>query len=392
MTGRFISEDTMSAAAPIGPGFNYTEAMTLLELSQQNYIETPGEPASTTMGVPPVPNPPDHWQLRSDLTPATTTVLDNFWKVWQNSANPKQFAVSVRGTVGTSPSILTDVLLPLLPARMQIGAAEFHFARAEPGSPVTAGVHAGFSLSTILMLATTDKPLLKTLKRIAEEPEAELYITGHSQGASIALLLSSYLLHCPVFARLKTKTYVYAPSKPGNDHYACDLDQGLSVKGLCFSVMNTQDWVPQSALTLQGLMAMNQPNPIHQFNGTANPEVPFLLRKLIDLTDDAGKAVETGLRHFLRRIRHVIADESLHLLDRDGNVTPAASVELNDFADSMMSKVLPSLNYAKAGAIVPVFGVPGGNPDDGGSQFDFFWQHHLGHYYEYLKAQYGPQE
>lgn len=375
----------------IVPGFNYDEAVAMLELAQQNYIDTPGEPASTTKGAPPVPGKPANWELRSDLTPTNTTLLDNFWKVWQNTENPKQYAVSVRGTVSTAPSVLTDVLLPMLPARMKIGPTEFNFARAEPGSPVFAGVHAGFTLSTILMLTSTDKPLLPVLLQIASEPDAELFITGHSQGASVALLLNSFVLHSQQLGNLPTKAYVYAPSKPGNDHYAYDLDQALSIKGLCFSVINSQDWVPQTALTLQGLKAMNQPNPVHQFNGDPNPEIPFLLRKLLGLVDDAEKAVQDGLEHYLGKVAGLVADASLHLLDHNGQASPSASSDFKEFVDKMLSTALPSLNYAKAGAIVPVFGVPGANPDDGPHQFDFFWQHHLGHYYEYLKAQYGPQ-
>lgn len=380
----------MQGDATIASGFRYDEAVAMLELSQQNYVDTPGEPASDTPGVPSVPAPPGNWTLRSDLTPTTTTLLDNFWKVWQNSESPNQYAVSVRGTVGTKPSILTDVLLPLLPARMKIGTVEVNFARPEPDSPVVAGVHAGFALSTILMLGTTDKPLSKTLAAIVTEPDAELFITGHSQGASIALLLNSFIYNSSYFSKLRTKAYVFAPSKPGNDHYAYDLDQALSAKGLCFSIISSQDWVPQSALTLQGLRAMNQPNPVHEFNGDLNPEIPFLVRKLIDLVDDAEKAVQAGLEHFLGKLSSRIADESLHLLDPRGQPSAAASTEFKEFVGSMMTTVLPSLNYARAGAIVPVFGEPGGNPNDNGSQFDFFWQHHLGHYYKYLKAQYAP--
>ena len=379
----------MSSGASITPGFNYDEAVTMLELAQQSNIDAPGQPDSTTKGLPPVPDPPANWKLRSDLTPTNTTLLDNFWKVWQNSDNPKQYAVAIRGTVGAAPSILTDVLLPMLPARMQIGPAEMNFARAEPDSPVVAGVHAGFALSAVLMLGTTDKPLTAVLTQIAKDPDAELFITGHSQGASVALLLNSFIYHSPHFSQIPTKAYVFAPSKPGNDHYSYDLDQNLSVKGLCFSVINSQDWVPQTALTLQGLKAMNQPNPVHEFNGDPNPEIPFLLRKLIDLVDDAEKAVQRGLEHILGKVQDKIADESLHLLDPHGQPSPTAVADFKEFVGSMLTRLLPSLNYVTAGATVPIFGVPGANPDDNG-QFDFFWQHHLGHYYEYLKAQYGP--
>ena len=54
--------------------------------------------------------------------------------------------------------------------------------------------------------------------------------------------------------------------------------------------------------------------------------------------------------------------------------------------DSLLSQIQASLNFATAGNLVPLFAVPGENPDD---PTDFFWQHHLGNYWKYLQAQYG---
>jgi hypothetical protein len=49
---------------------------------------------------------------------------------------------------------------------------------------------AGFALSLLLMLFTTDHPLFLTLGQFAKSGN-DVYITGHSQGASMATLLTS---------------------------------------------------------------------------------------------------------------------------------------------------------------------------------------------------------
>ncbi len=42
------------------------------------------------------------------------------------------------------------------------------------------------------------------------------------------------------------------------------------VRGLAYSAVSTQDWVPQVPFTLEGLEAINRPNPLAAFpNGCA---------------------------------------------------------------------------------------------------------------------------
>jgi Lipase (class 3) len=67
------------------------------------------------------------------------------------------------------------------------------------------------------MLFTTDKPLFLTLLQLAQAGN-DIYITGHSQGASIATLMTSLVRRSTVlFKGPSYKTYTFAPAKPGND-------------------------------------------------------------------------------------------------------------------------------------------------------------------------------
>lgn len=391
----------------IQPGFDFDEAVVLLELAQQTYQGTPDNPPSSIQ-VPcqmQVPPPPSNWVIDTDRTPTTTTLLDNFWQVSKNADNPNQYVIAIRGTVNTDASILADLLLPLVKARIDdIAGLPFgiYLARDEGDSKIVAGVHAGFLLGLLLMLISTDKPLAETLFLLALNPDAEIYITGHSQGASLALLLTSLVRHSTdLFKGPTYKTYAFAPAKPGNDHYGCDLDQIAGVSGYCYSVVNTQGWVPQVPLTLETFGTLNTPNPLYEFSGQINPAIPAIVQKLEQEFSAALRSVCDDIKKFLEKIvadvRRDLPQATFPLtasrLGKSGDDTAVDSSTVSDLLDKLEGLILPSLNYAKAGALVPIFGTPGGNPDDPKfHQFDFFWQHHLCNYLLYLTEQYGPGE
>ena len=382
----------------IAPGFDFDEAKTLLCIEQKTYEGTPNNPSSTTPGLPPVPDPPANWQRKADLTPTKTTLLDNYWEVWQNQDAPRQYVIAVRGTVNTPTSILADLLLPVVKARhdFTIGGVSvpFNLAREEPGSDIVAGVHAGFTLSLLLMLFTTDAPLLATLTQLSLDPANEIYLTGHSQGASIAQLLTSFVRYSEDFAKASYKTYVFAPAKPGNDHYAYDLDQMAAAKGLSFAIVNSQDWVPQVPLTLEGPLSVNTPNPLRPYATPALQATDSAVQATLDAVGGAEDAALPAWRERLNTKIASLKDEARKLdikLPINGLSTLASGAELVGadllrILDGIKDAVLPTLNYAKGGALTPVFGVAGANPKD---PKDYFWQHHLGNYLKYLEAQYG---
>lgn len=381
------------------PGFDLTEAETLLSIAQQTYVNTPGNPPSHTKGVPPVPPPPGNWQRSTLFTPTGVTLLDNYWEVWENKDNARQFAIAVRGTVNTAASILADLLLPVIKARYDFTIkgipVSFNLARAEPGSEVIAGVHAGFALSLLLMLLTTDRPLALTLEALARNPEMEIYITGHSQGASIAQLLTSYVLHSEAFSKASFKTYVFAPAKPGNDHYAYDLDQIAGTKGLSHAIVNSQDWVPQVPLTLEGLFSINTPNLLREYERAQTAIANTVMKDILEGADRieqvAGSIARDKLKERIEKVTAQLGQEKIAL--PLSSLTGTAATEQMDsgdlirILDDILDAILPTLNYAKGGAVTPVFGIAGPNPQD---PQDYFWQHHLGNYLKYLKEQYGP--
>jgi len=374
----------------LSAGFILSEAQLLLEIAQQTYLNTPSilPPATPTCGVPSVPAP-SGWKIVSSLTPTTCTLLDNYWQVWQNQSNAAQYAIAVRGTIDTSPSVLADLLLPLINARFDLSldgfSIPFHLAQDEGNSPVKAGVHSGFALSLLLMLFTTDKPLFSTLLQLAQPSGNGVYITGHSQGASIATQLTSLVGRSTLFAGPNFKTYTFAPAKPGNDHYGYDYDQLAGVGGNGWAVASTQDWVPQVPPTL------------YKFGGALNalaaPSTPAWSAATEADVKAARAEAEARLRLRVEALARKLESEPIHLNKRDlgAGAGPVTGSSIADLIKQILNQIQASLNFAKAGALVPLFATPGGNPTDGtpGCQaFDAFWQHHPGNYLKYLNAQY----
>ena len=377
-------------------GFDFTEARAALALSQAIY----GAPAI------PVPTPDPAtlgWSKVDALSPSGPTLLDNLWQVWRSDAAPNRYALVVRGTVDTDASILADLLFPLVDARLDLtldigGAAldiPFHLARDETGSAVVAGTHLGFTLSLLLMLLTTDRPLLATLARLSLLPGTELLVTGHSQGASIATLATSFLRHASgpfaPFRTLSTKTYVLAPAKPGNDHYAADYAAIAGMAGFGWTLASTQGWVPQVPFTLQGPGDLNTPNPLRAYAGETMPDSdPRVAAMALTAATAAEAAQVQALAHARATVDRLKADLATLRLAADslpgGAATPVPGTALSPALDTLLSRLQLSLNYAPAGALVPLFARPGGNPED---PKDYFWQHHLGNYWIYLQEQYG---
>lgn len=379
-------------------GFDFTEAEAALALSQSIY----GAPAI------PVPTPDPvalGWSKVDGLSPSGPTLLDNLWQIWRSDTAPNRYALVVRGTVDTNASILADLLFPLVDARLDleldIGGTTldtpFHLARDETGSAVVAGTHLGFTLGLLLMLLTTDRPLLASLARLSLLPDTELLVTGHSQGASIATLATSFLRHASgpfaPFRTLSAKTYVLAPAKPGNDHYAADYAGIAGMAGFGWTIASTQGWVPQVPFTLQGPGDLNTPNPLRAYAGETMPDSdPRVAAMALTAATAAEAAHVQALAHARASIAALKAGLASIRLAPDalpgggGGATPVPGTALSPVLDTLLSRLQLSLNYAPAGALVPLFARPGGNPQD---PKDYFWQHHLGNYWIYLQEQYG---
>jgi hypothetical protein len=368
------------------PGFDPREAETLVAIDAA--LEGPTPPLA-------VPVIPANWHLEFDSP--VLGVTDQKWQLWKNTEAEGQYAIAIRGTVDTVGSVVEDLVSLMIPAKgtMTVGGWKFSYTLAEEPC---ASVHLGFTIGLgILLFDGKDGILVQLLERMGEIKD--VFITGHSQGASIATLLRSYFEYSELTKALglQFKTYVFAQAKPGNDHYAYDLETIAGNQGFAFRVSNSQDWVPQSPLTLQFPGDLNDPNPLsvleEKVSGLVGKILGAIRRWIGKLLGGLISWSNSSLSRPLGALEkegHLPEKLSRRLMEKE---TPslkhlAAILEKQDSlpVEKLTGrrddiKIVHSLNFVGAGPAIALRGTPGTNPDD---PADFFWQHHAAQYYDLL--------
>lgn len=337
------------------PGFSRAEALDLLAMCGS--VE--GEIA------PPIPTSPPGWTLLFDSP--VIGAFDEKWQLWKSDAGA--YAIVLRGTVMKVGSVLEDLISVLVWAEGHINVGHqsiaFQFA-AEPA----AGVHLGFALGTLVLLKDPVNGILAQLAQHGVGAGANMYVTGHSQGAAMATLLRSYFQYgADAPSGLSYKTYVFAQPKPGNDHYATDFERMFSNPGLAFRVTNSLDWVPQVPFTLEMIRDVNHPNPLSVL---ASPSLLLsaMMKVMEPLISEVRRLIERHSRERLQQKAAVLAQR----------VAPAASPAPSAPFDAPFH---PSLYFVNAGTETALIGMP----CVGAECHDAFFEHHVTTYYKLLLTQ-----
>jgi hypothetical protein len=281
--------------------------------------------------------------------------------------------VLIRGTVAEAGSIAADLLSVMIPAsgKITVGKLTLSYQLA---ADAEAAVHLGFTLATaILLLDPTSGILAKLLERVPSG--SDVFVAGHSQGAAIATLCRSFFNYSTFFQdliQLNYKTYVFAQPKPGNDHYADDFSFIVSNSNMGFSVINTQDWVPQVPFTFELPGDINTPNPLSVFTTEAGELIGTALGKVKGLTTTSPFS---RYQPQMDALKQALSEQKL--------------VAVEQAATDHDISILPTFNFAGAGLPIILQGTPGTNPDD---PKDYFWQHHAAMYYDLLLKTFPPQQ
>jgi hypothetical protein len=126
---------------------------------------------------------------------------------------------------------------------------------ARPG----AMVHAGWTIGTGFLA----KEYLPVLETLLARGLRKVIVTGHSQGGALSFLNTSllyYLFH-EKYPGLQIKNYASAAPKPGNLFYAYDFEH-ITGYGYAYRIVNADDWVPESPISIQGVGDFNTVNPL----------------------------------------------------------------------------------------------------------------------------------
>ncbi len=196
--------------------------------------------------------------------------FSNLWEFWINKEDSVGI-ISIRGTVGTDPSVAADFYAGMIPAKGEIVVDVKDTMRYKLAEHPRASVHAGFLIASLFIA----EEMLPMLKAYYDKGFHDFLLIGHSQGGAITYMLTANLWHLQRDKKLpediQFKTYSVASPKPGNLFFAYDYEM-LTQNGWAYNVVNVRDWVPQVPISIQTLSDFSEANPF--------TDGKYLLKKL----------------------------------------------------------------------------------------------------------------
>lgn len=358
-----------SAPAPVAVdvkgGFQPAEAQDMIDLC----IDL-NEPTGAS-GVP-------GWELKFDGSHDPDAAgkkgvgpYENAWRLWKKQGEEKTYAIAIRGTIESLPSIEEDLLATSLDAnQVQINLGHDKTLRFTLAKTGAAEVHLGFSYGVAVLMFHKRVGILKALKEQVP-PGSKVYITGHSQGAAMATLAHSFLYYAQGDSRYGLpayglKSYVFAQPKPGNWQYGMDFAKIAGNRGLAYVVNNVLDWVPQVPITIEFIDEPSKDIADEYKEKLNNVALKAALDgALIALKGLRGKVASAVKQRVEQKIQGYGANLD-YLQPGQGSHEAAAS----------------SINYVNAGNLLAVSGA-----DDSSIVSDgVFTQHHASNYKKLLKT------
>ncbi len=170
--------------------------------------------------------------------------MDNRFQIYTKG---KAAVINFRGSTDKKQSWMENVHSAIIPAigRIEIKDKTFKYKFARD---TVAGVHAGYALG----LAYLHEELLHQIKLLNKKGIYQIYITGHSQGGSLAILARAYLGYLPhhkLNKKNKFKVYTFAQPMVGNIEFTQEYDSKYSDKGMSYSMINKADLVPKMPIS-----------------------------------------------------------------------------------------------------------------------------------------------
>lgn len=295
--------------------------------------------------------------------------LTNKWGLYYQEET-KVAEVVIRGSVNKGISWLANYYAAMLPAQGTIALTPEHLVNYRFSEDEKASVHAGWTIASLYLLQDI-KPKIDSLYRANTK---EIIISGHSQGGVIAYLITAQLKQWQKENTLprdiQFKTYTLAAPKPGNAYFAYQYEK--TMHQWSYSLINTQDWVPEVPPTTQRLQDFNPISPFSREN-----------------IDKSMKKISWPKRWFARGIYNRVSTPTKKSVRRYAKL-------LGPFLFKEIQKSLPELqepqyrqesNYSRCGTPIVLDGLQDPTYQNQFNQSDNIMSHHLPNAYLYLIAQ-----
>src|SRR6185437_12079970 len=182
------------------------------------------------------------------------------------NAGRNAYAVAFAGTLnpGAAMEDIAGILIPAGPVSLGFFESQETYLRPISAMPITPVggtisdpipepppqapmVHLGYreALESLTVGAVTPLNLSAVLKNLPGD-EIDLYVTGHSLGASVAQLFSAWIQAGAIRSKkINVKCYSFATPKSCNVPMASNYDLALSNAGFSYRVGNSLDTAPQ---------------------------------------------------------------------------------------------------------------------------------------------------
>lgn len=344
------------SAQQLRPGFDGKEYRELLEIFMQQ-VDT------AKSDMIPVPARSRH------LYRSPESDLKNRWDLWKRTDGVG--IICIRGTVSEVPSWLENVYAAMVPAKGEIQLDKNHVFRFNLAKDPKATVHVGWTIG----LGDLAPTIVEKVKEQYATGVREFLLMGHSQGGALAFLTRSYLADLMEKGELpkdlRFKTYCSAAPKPGNLYYAYDFEF-LTRGGWAFTVLNSKDWVPETAFSLQTLSDFNDVNPFKDIKSILKKQKFFVRLYGNKVYNNLNRSTRKSERRFRKYLGKVMYSQ------------------IKKFKPDLVQPNYAEVhNYTRAGVPVvlePDDKYPGMFPDNSKGVF----AHHLLEPYYYLSKVYYP--
>ncbi|MCC9043801.1 lipase family protein [Myroides sp. M-43] len=199
--------------------------------------------------------------------------LTNMWGLYLNDKN-NVYEIVIRGSVNKGVSWLANYYAAMIPSSGEIQLDNQTKRKYNLSPDTRASVHAGWTIASLYLMEDI-QPKLDSLIKLNKK---EFIISGHSQGAAIAYLITANLINQQINGKIPAdiqfKTYAIAPPKPGNLYFSYQYEK--LANNWSYSVINIQDWVPELPPTTQTFRDFNEISPLadHQVKKALN-KVPW---------------------------------------------------------------------------------------------------------------------